>query len=175
MAVTTFEDMVRRTTLNGDGCMEWVGRTSYGYGRVWYGGSGKQAHRVSYELAVGKIRDGLVIDHLCRNKACINPWHLEATTQAINVRRGDSGGSTLEDGRFKCRRCGCEDAKISRAGRGHMGVEMQCRSCVRVAAAARYERDREKIIARSMARYVANRDSINAKRRADAAAKRAAK
>jgi hypothetical protein len=48
------------------------------------------AHRFSYELAHGEIPDGLTIDHLCRNKLCVNPAHLEAITNQENNRRGNS-------------------------------------------------------------------------------------
>lgn len=73
------------------GCLEWQGHTSGQYGRIRVDGVRVQAHRYAYELLTGRqIPDGLVIDHLCRNKLCCNPAHLEPVTQRENTMRGES-------------------------------------------------------------------------------------
>lgn len=69
-------------------CWPWRGSfNSHGYGR--YGATpAKMAHRLVYERHRGHIPDGLVLDHLCRNTACVNPWHLEPVEQVVNMERG---------------------------------------------------------------------------------------
>lgn len=72
-----------------DSCWVWTGATINGYG-VLGGGRGyyrARAHNVAYEQTVGPIPDGLELDHLCRNRACVRPDHLEPVTRAKNVRR----------------------------------------------------------------------------------------
>lgn len=76
--------------VKSPGCWEWIGSISkWGYG-IWqpHRGVSLRAHRVSYEATVGPIPDGLVLDHLCRNKRCVNPAHLEPVTDRVNTLRG---------------------------------------------------------------------------------------
>lgn len=70
-------------------CWPWRGRPKpEGYGQLRYCGRTQNAHRVAYRLHHGSIPEGLTIDHLCRNRLCCNPAHLEAVTMGENVRRG---------------------------------------------------------------------------------------
>lgn len=71
-------------------CWVWTCATREGYGAIWYNGRTVGAHCVAYELEREPIPDGLVIDHLCRNRLCCNPAHLEPVTDGVNIRRGVS-------------------------------------------------------------------------------------
>lgn len=99
----------------GDGCWEWTGQMNdagYGIARK------RRAHRVIYELLVGPIAPGLQLDHLCRNRCCVRPDHLEPVTQAENLRRGDNNNrkktscprghpydELIRNGKYMARRC----------------------------------------------------------------------
>ena len=71
------------------GCWEWTASiTPKGYGQFYFDGGMRQAHRVAYTLLRGPIPVGLQIDHLCRNRKCVNPDHLEPVTPKVNTARG---------------------------------------------------------------------------------------
>ena len=75
---------------SGD-CWEWTaGKNVGGYGRFTLTGSDTNvaAHRYAYEDELGPIPEGMDLDHLCRNRACVRPSHLEPVTNKVNVLRG---------------------------------------------------------------------------------------
>jgi hypothetical protein len=72
-----------------DECWPWRGAgNGHGYGHVLRERRTVPAHRVAYELVVGPIPTGLTLDHLCRNRLCVNPAHLEPVTHRVNTLRG---------------------------------------------------------------------------------------
>lgn len=77
-----------------DDCWTWTAaKDPKGYGRFGLGSRASGivlTHRYSYELMVGSIPEGLVLDHLCRNPTCVNPSHLEPVTNFENLRRGNA-------------------------------------------------------------------------------------
>lgn len=73
------------------GCMEWIGACSTnGYGAFWLEGRQGAAHRRAFEVMVGPVPDGMELDHLCANRRCVRPCHLEPVTHAENLRRRGS-------------------------------------------------------------------------------------
>ena len=74
--------------------MLWTGAKDHGYGHLSFNRQNNMlAHRVAYEPTKGPIPEGLTIDHLCRNRGCINPEHLEAVTMGVNNLRGESASA----------------------------------------------------------------------------------
>jgi hypothetical protein len=72
-------------------CLIWkANKTGDGYGKFMLHRRQRQTHRLAYEATIGPIPKGLVIDHLCRNRACVNASHMEPVTNRENVIRGES-------------------------------------------------------------------------------------
>lgn len=77
-------------TPSANGCLEWTRyRNRDGYGIVNYGRKSHLAHRAFYQMMIGPIPAGATLDHLCRNRCCINPAHLEPVSPVENVMRGE--------------------------------------------------------------------------------------
>jgi hypothetical protein len=117
--------------FRSDRCWDWTGNhDKLGYSRMAFAKLGRRAHRVAYELLIGPIPDGLEIDHLCRNRGCVNPWHLEPVTHRENVRRGKLATVT------QCTKGHPYDALNTGIYRGRR----YCRTCMRHDSHERYLR-----------------------------------
>lgn len=109
------------------GCLEWTASKVHGYGQMFVarGKSPALAHRVAYEEFVGPIPEGLQIDHLCRNRGCVNPYHLEPVTQRENLLRGE-GFAGRQARQTHCKRG--HEFTAENTHRGSKG-ERVCRAC----------------------------------------------
>lgn len=84
-------------------CWNWTGSKKKGYGSIYVKPKEFLTHRLSYMILVSGIPDGMTIDHLCRNRACLNPKHLEMVTLKENILRGN-GVASINARKTHCKR-----------------------------------------------------------------------
>lgn len=127
---TPFMERIQFEPMSG--CWLWDGsRDSKGYGQYRDPETNRnlRAHRVCYEFNVGPIPDGMELDHKCRNRACVNPDHLEPVSHHVNTLRG-IGPSAVNAVKTHCpkgHKYGTDRTRINPNGSRH------CRECDRIA------------------------------------------
>ena len=127
----------------GEGCWEWRASVqSGGYGLLSVETRKLLVHRVMYEAFCGAIPDGLTIDHLCRNRRCVRPSHLEAVTMRENILRGTSP-SAIHALQTHCLRGHAYDAANTHTRKPPLGSERHCLICKHRRSAERAAKRRE--------------------------------
>jgi hypothetical protein len=121
-------------------CWPWKAALTNGYGVIWYQKRVQRAHRVIRMLLEGDFEQSLELDHLCRNRACVNPAHNEPVTQIVNNSRSDSASARHARQTHCLRGHSIEDPNnVYYRRRGHK-TERFCRLCCKIRNAERYKR-----------------------------------
>jgi hypothetical protein len=134
------ERFMAKVDKQENGCWLWTAATDRdGYGHFSFERRTAQAHRVAYELLVGPIPEGLTLDHLCRERRCVSPEHLEPVTIGVNTLRGEAF-TARQARQTHCKRgheFTSENTSPQVAGRGR-----RCRACAQDARRRRTLRER---------------------------------
>jgi hypothetical protein len=132
---TLIEKLKRKSRIEPNGCWQWIGYIhKSGYGRVRAFGKKTSPHKVAYEVFVGPIQKGIELDHLCRNRACINPAHLEPVSKKENILRGISFSAV------NSRKTHCQNGhEFNEENTYKSHGRRQCRKC-NLSAVMRYQK-----------------------------------
>jgi len=135
--VTWGEEFWERVIPGPGGCWGWSGSHLDGYGQHRRKVDGVRrtvaAHRAAYEMLIGEIPEGLELDHLCRNRGCVNPYHLDPVTHAVNALRSPLMGKA------NSRKTHCpagheftaENTRFTSQSGNRPGLARICRTCER--------------------------------------------
>lgn len=153
-------------------CWNWTGaKGQWGHGQFWNGKRLVNAHRISYEMHIGKIPKGLTIDHMCRNPPCVNPKHLQAITMRDNILLGSKAQNThcpnghpfSADNTFYIKTSrSCRICKRKR----DIQYWKKHGECYRQRKRLQYLRDKDKILSKQRDYYHKNKEKILARQMA---------
>jgi hypothetical protein len=133
-----FEKIEISTTrfYKGTPCWDWIGTKTNGYGQFRSdgrrGAKKSSPHQYAYEAFIGPMPEGMEPDHLCRNRGCGNPLHLEAVTHAENIRRRSETMTQCKAGH-----------EFNEENTQYIGAKRKCRLCNRRRVQEFYERKRQ--------------------------------
>lgn len=127
------ERLFRRVSKRDDGCWMWTGHlNNFGYGRISIGDRRScLVHRVSYEIHIGPIPEGKVLDHLCRVRHCVNPAHLEPVSARQNVRRSELTVASINAAKTHCPHGHPYSPENTMVRQHATHLERVCRTCVK--------------------------------------------
>ena len=128
--VSAFDRLMAKVS-DTENCWTWVGsKHPAGYGQMWNGVRVEQAHRISFRIFNGEIPAGFEIDHICRNRGCVNPDHLRAVTHRENMRASDALMGV------NARKTSCKRGHPLAGDNLFVSVQgaRQCRECLRMHA-----------------------------------------
>lgn len=100
--ISAIERLAKKFFIANNGCWEWIGaKTAEGYGTAVVSYKQTSAHRHLYQSVHGLLPKNIQLDHLCKNKGCVNPKHLEPVTAHENLMRSDSM-SAINNRKIQC-------------------------------------------------------------------------
>lgn len=112
-----------------DECWPWIGGMgTHGYGVLYWKGRVEPGHRVSMDIHGVEMPEGMFVDHICRNRPCVNPAHLRVVTPTVNGLENNSNPWAKNKGKTHCKH-GHEFTEESTRWTRHPGSRFLCRNC----------------------------------------------